>query len=101
MAGHALEFDREAHPDFSLQKHFLHLLASLPEKEDELWWLEVFEDIALFVREKCLRSGGPQRALERGILRHFEHCGEWPADTTTLVGVMYWRELPRRLAKKT
>ena len=92
----AEEFDDNIHPNPSLQEHFLSLMTSGPTSGDTLWWLEVFEDIALFVREKCLRCGAVRHSAERAILYYFESCGEWSVSSSTLVCRMYWHMLPKR-----
>ena len=76
--------------------HFLRLLTTLP-LPDEGHWLELFEDLALIMREKALRCGKPAGAgIERRILEHFESCGLWEPDDDRLVSQWYWYRLPLR-----
>ena len=111
IACHAGEFDREIHPDPFLQKHFLETLTSLcacaGESSGEQCrvyvedaWLSLFEDLALFVRERALRCCA-QCPVETNMLQFFESSGEWQPDAPTLVGWMYWYGLPWKIKNKS
>ena len=110
VACHAGEFDREIHPDPLLQKHFLETLTSLcacagssPGERNRICvedvWFGLFEDLALFVRERALRCR-VQSAVEKKMLHYFESSGEWQSDAPTSVGWMYWYGLPRKIENK-
>ncbi len=111
VASHAGEFDREIHPDPLLQKHFLETLTSLcacagknAGEQGRVCvadsWLSLFEDLALFVRERALRSSALW-PVETKLLQYFESSDEWRSDAPTLVGWMYWYGLPRRIKNKS
>lgn len=94
-------FDACREQPLPFAKHFLRLLTVLP-LSDEGHWLEVFEDLALIVREKQLRCGGKAHvAIEERILRYFETSGYWDEGDGRLVSQWYWHRLPLRMIKKT
>ncbi len=81
--------------------HFLRLLATLPLVDDG-HWLEIFEDLALIIREKTLISGkGADAEIERRILRYFESSGQWEKDDGRMVSQWYWYRLPLQAAENT
>lgn len=89
-------FDACRDQQLPFTKHFLRLLTVLP-LSDEGHWLEIFEDLALIVREKQLRCGGKAfAAIEERILRYFEASGYWDEDDGRLVSQWYWHRLPLR-----
>lgn len=94
-------FDACLDPQLPFTKHFLCLSAALP-LADEGHWLEVFEDLALIMREKQLRCGGKAHAaIEERILRYFETSGYWDEGDGRLVSRWYWYRLPLSIANKT
>ena len=53
------------------------------------------EDIALFMREKKLRTGcALQHPTEERILAYFEGCGKWRREYGELVTDLYYSQLP-------
>lgn len=55
----------------------------------------LFECLAIFFRLR--QHEAPERPLsgiEKQILDHFEHCGEWQPQDNTLVSLWYWWRIP-------
>lgn len=53
------------------------------------------EDMALFMREKKLRSGGRrQHPTEERIMAYFENSGNWPANNGEMVTDAYYSLIP-------
>ena len=93
------QFDKAIASGHVFTKHFLRSLTS-PSLDDQGCWLELFEDIALIIREKTLRpphNGISQ--IEQRILVFFETCGEWAPHDGSQVSAWYWYQLPRLAAR--
>ena len=92
-------FDAAIASGHAFTKHFLQALTS-PALDDQGCWMELFEDIALLVREKTLRPPHEGIApVEHRILHHFETCGEWSPHDGTQVSAWYWHQLPRLVGR--
>lgn len=88
------QFDKAIASGHLFTKHFLRSLTR-PALDDQGCWLELFEDIALIVREKTLRPPHEGIApVEQRILCYFETCGEWHPHDGTQVSTWYWYQLP-------
>lgn len=93
-------FDGAVRCDTPFRKHFLTLLTT-PHLDDEGQWLELYEDLAIFMREKALRP--PHlglEAVEHEILHYFELCGEWTPSDGKQVSEWYWYTLPQMISRE-
>lgn len=98
----ARDFDLCVDCDSAQSKHFFSELASLkagsPAPADPAdCWLCLFEDLALFFREKFLRH--PEDRVpeaEQNVMDYFESSGEWHPEDAHLVSHAYWVGLPEK-----
>lgn len=98
LCEHASLFDHLV-SDSPFKTHFFSQLELCSDSQDHSLAFTLFEDIAVFFREKTLRSRESPSALEEKVLHIFEHCGEWDEKDTTLVSIWYWSKLPKRAHK--
>ncbi len=76
-------------------EHFVSLITSSLDDDDDGIYFGLFEDIAIFFREKTLKTSGAGNAIEQRVLDFFESFGEWHPLDGTMVSDWYWKKLPR------
>lgn len=90
---HAEEFDACVPEDNPFYQEFAALLAQGFGSEEDCFSL--FECVVIFFRlRQCFRGRAEPSPVERDVLGHFEQCGEWRPEDTTLVCEWYWRRIP-------
>ncbi len=102
LLDHSHDFDACLDCDSAQTKHFFHELATLKTGEASFsdvadCWLCLFEDLALFFRERFLRH--PEKdvpEVERTVMNYFESSGEWHPEDSGFVSYQYWTGLPER-----
>ena len=90
---YSADFDRCVPEENPFYQEFIKLLETGIVSDEDCFSL--FECLAIFFRLRQQKS--PERApsdIERQILRHFEHCGEWQPQDNTLVSLWYWWRIP-------
>lgn len=93
-------YDAAVTHEYPFKKHFLEMLASLHRVEEDTF-LQLFEDLALFVRSRALAFGTDTLSpAEKEILHHFETSGQWQRNDRALVTESYWYDLPQKIQAK-
>lgn len=98
--GHILQylqvFDTHIDAESPFVKEFMQMSRAVDTSSDACF--SALECLALFFREKFLRSKQSPAAAEASLLHHFEESGKWDALDGTLVSQWYWQLLPTRSA---